>query len=130
MRVSPLAAIVLGNLLVIVVCSRSMIASPPPDARSWAIVIGLGVVQLGMSYVAYSAGVARVRAVEAVLVATIEPILNPLWVALGTGERPSNAALVGGGIIIASVALQGALNRERKRPRPAATKPRASSPTD
>ncbi len=107
MRISPLAAIVLGNVLVVLLCSRWMISSPPPDARSWAIVSALGVGQLGMSYAAYSAGVARVRAVEAVLVATIEPILNPIWVALGTGERPSSAAIVGGAIIIASVAAQG-----------------------
>lgn len=103
-RVSPLAAIVLGNVLVVVLCARSMILSPPPSARDWWVVIALGMGQLGMSYVAYSAGVARVRAIEAVLVATIEPILNPIWVAIGYGERPSKAAMVGGGIIIASVA--------------------------
>jgi drug/metabolite transporter (DMT)-like permease len=90
-----------------------MLAAPPPDARSWVIIIALGVVQLGLSYAAYSVGVARVRAVEAVLVATIEPILNPLWVALGTGERPSSAALVGGAIIIVSVGLQGAMATRR-----------------
>lgn len=107
MRISPLAAIVAGNVLVVLLCSRWMIASPPPDARSWLIVSALGVGQLGMSYAAYSAGVTRVRAVEAVLVATIEPILNPIWVAVGTGERPSSAAMVGGAIIVASVVAQG-----------------------
>ena len=90
-----------------------MLAAPPPDAKSWMIIIALGVVQLGVSYAAYSIGVARVRAVEAVLVATIEPILNPIWVALGTGERPSSAALVGGAIIVGSVALQGLLTQPR-----------------
>jgi DME family drug/metabolite transporter len=110
-RISPLAAIVLGNVLVVLICSRSMISAPPPDLRSWMIIIALGVVQLGLSYAAYSVGVARVRAVEAVLVATIEPILNPIWVALGTGERPSGTALVGGAIIITSVAAQSLLTK-------------------
>lgn len=103
-RVSPLAAIVLGNVLVVALCARSMILSPPPSSHDWWVVIALGMGQLGMAYVAYAAGVARVRAVEAVMVATIEPILNPIWVAIGYGERPSRAAIVGGGIIIASVA--------------------------
>lgn len=108
-RAAPIVAIVLGNVLVVVLCARWMILSPPPDARSFAIVAALGVVQLGMSYAAYSAGVARVRAVDAVLIATIEPILNPIWVAIGYGERPSGAALVGGAIIVVSVLLQGVL---------------------
>jgi hypothetical protein len=48
-----------------------------------------------------------------VLVAMIEPILNPIWVALGTGERPSNAAIVGGAIIIVSVTVQAVLSGAR-----------------
>jgi drug/metabolite transporter (DMT)-like permease len=112
-RLAPLAAIVLGNLLVVAICARSMILAPPPDARAWTIIVALGIVQLGLSYVAYAAGVARVRAIEAVLVAMIEPILNPIWVALGTGERPSDAAIVGGAIIIASVAAQSLLSSAR-----------------
>lgn len=106
-RADGLVAIALGNALTALCCLPWMIASPPPDARAWIIVVALGMGQLGMSYVAYTAGVARVRAVEAVLVATIEPILNPIWVALGIGELPGSATLVGGAVIVASVALQG-----------------------
>ena len=36
---------------------------------------------------------------EASLIALIEPVLNPLWVALVVGEMPS-AATVGGGAMI------------------------------
>lgn len=112
-RHAPLVAIVLGNVLVVAVCARWMIVHPPPGAGALALVAGLGLVQLGLSYVAYSAGVARVRAVEAVLIATIEPILNPIWVAMGTGERPSSAAIVGGAVIVASVAVQGGVGALR-----------------
>jgi hypothetical protein len=31
----------------------------------------------------------------------IEPILNPVWVFIGIGERPSNYAILGGLIILA-----------------------------
>jgi drug/metabolite transporter, DME family len=102
-KAAPLASILLGNIIVVLICTRSMILSPPPDARSWWIIIALGMGQLGLSYVAYSAGVARVRAVEAILIATIEPILNPIWVAIGYGEKPSRAAMIGGAIILVSV---------------------------
>jgi drug/metabolite transporter (DMT)-like permease len=107
-----LFSIVLGNLIVVALCLPWMIMHPPPRAMALLIVVALGMGQLGLSYVAYAAGVARVRAVEAVLLATIEPILNPIWVALGTGERPSRAAFVGGAAIVASVALQALLTRK------------------
>lgn len=108
-RSDALLSIVVGNLLVVLVCSPWMIAHPPPHRAAMVIIVALGMGQLGLSYAAYTFGVARVRAVEAVLLATIEPILNPIWVALGTGETPSRAAFVGGAIIVASVALQGVL---------------------
>jgi drug/metabolite transporter (DMT)-like permease len=110
-----LLSILLGNVVVVVICSPWMFVHPPPHRAALAIVVALGMGQLGMSYVAYAAGVARVRAVEAVLIATIEPILNPIWVALGTGERPSRAAFVGGAAIVASVAVQGILTARQDR---------------
>lgn len=114
-RASPIAAIVVGNVIVVLVCARWMVAAPPPTVSAWWIVIALGMGQLGLSYAAYSAGVARVRAVEAVLVAMIEPILNPIWVAIGYGEKPSSAAIVGGAIIIASVTIATATKQSRER---------------
>ena len=35
----------------------------------------------------------------------IEPVLNPVWVFLVLGERPSHWALLGGGIIIIAVVV-------------------------
>jgi drug/metabolite transporter (DMT)-like permease len=36
----------------------------------------------------------------------LEPALNPVWVFLGVGERPGPWALLGGAVVIASVALR------------------------
>jgi drug/metabolite transporter (DMT)-like permease len=43
------------------------------------------------------------------LVATLEPLLSPVWVLLGTGERPSTNAVLGGAVIVAAVLAQGLL---------------------
>jgi drug/metabolite transporter (DMT)-like permease len=43
------------------------------------------------------------RSLDASIVGYIEPVLNPVWVFLFLGERPSGWAIIGGGIIIASV---------------------------
>jgi drug/metabolite transporter (DMT)-like permease len=52
------------------------------------------------------------------LIAVIEPVLNPVWVLLATGEKPSLSALLGGGIIIAAVIFASLpAAREAGRPR-------------
>ena len=64
----------------------------------------LGVVQLGISYLLFTHGMARgVRSLDAGIVCYIEPVLNPVWVFLVLGERPSAWALLGGAIIIVAV---------------------------
>ena len=44
-----------------------------------------------------------VPAATASLLALVEPVLNPLWVFLGTGERPGVATVLGGVIVLASL---------------------------
>jgi drug/metabolite transporter (DMT)-like permease len=46
---------------------------------------------------------AGVRSLDAGIIGYIEPVLNPVWVFLFIGERPSGWAIVGGLIIIVSV---------------------------
>jgi drug/metabolite transporter (DMT)-like permease len=43
------------------------------------------------------------RSLDASIVGYIEPVLNPIWVFLFLGERPSTWAILGGAIIITSV---------------------------
>jgi drug/metabolite transporter, DME family len=60
----------------------------------------MGAVQLGMPYFLFSKGLRTVPLQEASLIALIEPVLNPLWVALVVGEIPSAATLAGGALIV------------------------------
>jgi len=43
------------------------------------------------------------RPLDASIIGFIEPLLNPVWVFLFVAERPSNWAVLGGIIIIATV---------------------------
>ena len=64
----------------------------------------LGIVQIGFAYLLFTLAMARgVRSLDAGIIGYVEPVLNPVWVFLFIGERPSGWALVGGAIIIASV---------------------------
>ena len=60
----------------------------------------MGAVQLGLPYFLFSKGLQSVPLQEASLIALIEPVLNPIWVALTVGEIPSAATLSGGGLIL------------------------------
>jgi len=110
---SPIGSIILGNLLTSLVGLPFMFESMP-GALSWAGLLFLGVVQLGLSYVLYSEAIKHSTALEAILIPGIEPILNPIWVFLILGEVPGKWALVGGAIVFVSVTTRSVIAALRK----------------
>ena len=74
--------------------------------KEGCIVAVMGVVQLGIPYWLFSKGLEQVSVQEASLIVLIEPVLNPIWVALIVGELPSNATLVGGSFIVGSLGFR------------------------
>jgi drug/metabolite transporter (DMT)-like permease len=78
-------------------------APPRLSPGSVMAILFMGVVQIGLASLLFAYGIRRVTAVQAMLTAVAEPVLNPVWVLLVTGERPALAALFGGVIIIAAV---------------------------
>ena len=77
-------------------------------------VVYLGVVQLGIAYTLFTTAMARgVRSLDAGIVCYVEPVLNPVWVFLVLGERPSSWALLGGSIIVAAVISHMLLNQRK-----------------
>lgn len=77
-----------------------------PDAGDVAGLVFLGVIQIGIAYVVFSFGIARVRALEAGLIGMLEPVLNPVWVFLALGEEPGPWAIAGGAVIVGAVLLR------------------------
>ena len=70
-----------------------------------ALMVVLGIVQLGLPYVLFFKAVKLVVAREAALISLLEPLLNPVWVALVVGEIPNTATQIGGGIVLIGVLL-------------------------
>jgi drug/metabolite transporter (DMT)-like permease len=66
----------------------------------------LGLFQIGLPSVLYSTAMKSVPALEATLIVTLEPILNPMWVFLVIGEAPSPLALMGGLVVLGAIALR------------------------
>ena len=76
------------------------------SATGVLVLLYLGVMQLGVSYWMFARGVRQVPAAEASLISMLEPVCNPLWVLLGTGERPGPWSIAGGAIVLGAVALR------------------------
>lgn len=73
------------------------------DPLAWGAIIFLGTIQVGLAYVFFSIGIKRATALLACLIAALEPVMNPVWVALVTGETPGHYAVAGGIMIILTV---------------------------
>lgn len=98
------ASLVLGNALAALVTLPLWWLGPVPTPLDLGLVGFLGVFQLGLSYLLFSRGLEGTPAVEAALLILLEPVLNPVWTFLFTGERPGPWAVVGGSVILAATA--------------------------
>ena len=80
----------------------------------------LGVFQVGVAYVCLCIGLKTTPPVTASLVSGIEPVLNPILVALFYGEQIGGFAMVGAAVVIVGVVgynvLKGRQSREPARP--------------
>lgn len=73
--------------------------------NSWLILAFLGVVQIGFAFIFFTQGIKHIPALEANLIGTLEPVLNPIWVFLFYGESMGAFALIGGLIVLGGVIL-------------------------
>jgi len=109
-----MASVLLGNLLAALLALPLSWGHLALDGRGVALVVFLGVVQMGISYIVYVRGLSAVPAAEASLLSMLEPVLSPIWVFIGIGERPAPWALLGGAVVLSAVAgrtVWGALQR-------------------
>jgi drug/metabolite transporter (DMT)-like permease len=106
---SPLESLLLGNVLAAAIGLPAAFGGGPlPDWRGWLVLLVLGIFQLGLAYILYTYAIRRTTALEAVLISMLEPVLNPIWVALVLGERLAGWPLVGGLLVLGASTLRGA----------------------
>lgn len=104
-RVNRASSVIYGNLLICLITAPAFVqVAGSLTTRDVLIVTYLGVFQIGLAYTFFTLGIARgVRSLDAGIIGYVEPMLNPVWVFLFLGERPSRWAIVGGCVIIAAV---------------------------
>ena len=98
---SAFQIVLMGNILTALVCIPFMFAGLQETASTdWFIIFVLGIVQLGIPYILYAKALRKVKALDAILVSMIEPILNPFWVYIFVGEKMGEWALFGGILVL------------------------------
>ncbi len=110
---SPVSAVVAGHLLTAAAGLPFLFAGPPGSAEAWLGLAYLGVVQQGLSLALYVWCIKRLRALTAICVMTLEPVLNPVFVALGCGELPGRFAVAGGVVVIGAALLRAVFPARR-----------------
>lgn len=106
LRRNPAVSVFYGNLLVVVFMLPLIAVNPPQTitATDLGAILYLGIFQIGVSYLLFTYGIASgVRSLDASIIGFVEPLLNPVWVFLFVGEKPSVWAVIGGMIILATV---------------------------
>jgi DME family drug/metabolite transporter len=103
---SAASVVVAGNLLAFLI--GLPFALPVEAARplDWAIVSGLGVVQIGVAYLFLTRALRYVPALDASVLLLLEPALNPLWAWLIHGEHPGPWSTAGGLLILGATGLK------------------------
>jgi drug/metabolite transporter, DME family len=117
-NVNRASSAIYGNLIVAVIAAPAFFGAArrgitTNDVASMAY---LGIVQIGVAYALFTLAMARgLRSLDASIVGYVEPVLNPIWVFVFIGERPSGWAMVGGAIIVASVLVHMFVSAKEKR---------------
>ncbi len=109
--VNPADSIFLSHLL------GSVVGLPFVFQQTWTLptfagIAFLGVMQIGLSFILYSAAIKHVEALEATIITTLEPILNPILVFWVLSEVPSPLALVGAVLVIAGVFTRACISSQ------------------
>jgi len=112
---SPLESILLSHWLTAGICILLSFFLPVPHVtpKSLVAIAVLGIVQIGLSAILFSFAIKRVSAVQANLVAVIEPVFNPVWVFFAIGEAPGVNTIIGGVIVIFAVTAASIISARR-----------------
>jgi drug/metabolite transporter (DMT)-like permease len=97
---SGMPTVVAGNLAAFLLCLPMALPVMHAGWNDAAVILYLGLFQIGLAYACLTRAVAHVPAFEASAVLLAEPALNPVWAYLAHGERPSGWAIAGGAIIL------------------------------
>lgn len=101
--VSPRWLTVLNHLVSAIVLIPFIYSLPLPTIGQLSLLLLYGSIQMAIPYVLMARGLRTLSPQEAGTITLLEPLLNPLWTYLISGEEPSTFTLIGGAFILAAL---------------------------
>jgi len=112
---NPADAMLLSHAIGVFVGIPFIVLYPPTlTVPSVIAILYMGIFQIGLASLLFAYGLKRVKAAHAMIIAVAEPLLNPVWVFIVTGETPGKAALAGGVIIVTAVVASTLIGKRRE----------------
>lgn len=105
----------LAQLVTFVACLPFIIKNGLPDRTSIIFLVLLGLFQMAIPNILYAVGLKTVRALSAIIITMIEPLMNPVWVAIFVHEIPSVFCIIGGVIILLCIVLREVISARKKK---------------
>lgn len=116
-KVPPAGYFMLAELLAVFVGLPDAIRDIPHLTLTDIILItALGSLSVFLAGVLFTKGMKHVEPVTASIVLMLDPILNPVWVALFTGEIPGPLSIIGGVVVLIGVMYRTLNSAEHKLP--------------
>jgi len=101
-----MSAVEIGHILTFLIGLPFVFTTNPEfTLQPVLFVIILGIAQLGIPYVLLAHASGWCPPLVCALLGALEPLLNPVWVAIFDGEMPGVLAMVGGAIVIVTITL-------------------------
>jgi drug/metabolite transporter (DMT)-like permease len=112
---STIETVLLGNIATAIIC-LPFYFQQFPSLTNWIALSYMGILQIGISFIIYASAIKYVNALDAVLVQTFDPLLNPIWVFFIIGESPGRWAIIGGLIVLIAVTFRNIyVNRNKNK---------------
>jgi DME family drug/metabolite transporter len=100
---SAQSAITWGNAALALALLPAVHGELALTTKSFLVLLFLGLFQIALAYVLFVKGLRYITATQASLTGMLEPVMNPIWVLLLLGERPSVYAMCGAVVVLAAI---------------------------
>lgn len=112
---NPRDSMLLAHIMCAAICTPFFFLYPPTfTVTSTLTILYMGFFQIGAASLLFAYGLTKISAIQAMLIAILEAILNPIWVLAVKGEKPALPSLAGGLLIIAAVIGSSLIGKRRE----------------
>ena len=108
-----LSSVLLGHMSTVFIGLPFILQETDFSANTLLLVAALGIFQAGAGYTLLTVGLKKCEPLTGSLVASIEPVLNPILVALFYGEYMSGKTIIGAIIVIGTIIIYNIISSRK-----------------